>query len=61
MKSAAVLGIKEDHIKIIDDRHLPDDPDVEWNGNVVGNHILDMVGRHGIKTVRTLLLHFGKP
>lgn len=53
MKSAAVLGMKEDHIKIIDDRHLPDDPDVEWNGNVVGNHILDMVGRHGIKTVST--------
>ena len=52
MKSAAILGIKESHIRIIDDRDLPDDPDVEWNIDTVGNHILDMVARYRIKTVR---------
>ena len=51
MKSAAVLGIDEDHVTIVDDRGLPDDPTLEWNGNLIGNYIVEMVSRHGIKTV----------
>ena len=53
VKSAAVLGVEEDHVTIVDDRGLPDDPTVEWNGNLVGNYILEAVSRHEIKTVST--------
>lgn len=51
IKSAAVLGIAEDHVTIIDDRDLPDDPTVEWNGNLIGNYIVEAVSRHEIKAV----------
>lgn len=51
IKSAAVLGIGEDHVTIVDDRGLPDDPSVEWNENLIGNYIAEAVLRHGIKTV----------
>ena len=56
MRSAAVLGIKEDHVKIVDDRELPDDPTVEWNGDSIGHYIKIAVARHGIKTVRFMML-----
>lgn len=53
IKSAAVLGIDEDHVTIVDDSGLPDDPSVKWNRNLVGKYILEAVSRHGIKTVST--------
>lgn len=53
MKSAAVLGIDEDRVTIVDDRGLPDDPSVEWNENLIGNYIVEAVSRHGAKTVST--------
>ena len=53
VKSAAVLGVDEDHVTIVDDRGLPDNPTVEWNGNLVGNYILEAVSRREIKTVST--------
>ena len=55
-KSATVLGIKEDHIRIINDRDLPDDPAVEWREDTVGNYIVDAVTKLGIKTVRGVLI-----
>ena len=51
IKSAAVLGMDEDHVTIVDDRGLPDDPSVEWNEDLIGNYIVEAVSRHGIKTV----------
>lgn len=57
VKSAAVLGIDEDHVTIIDDTNLPDDPSVEWNGNLIGSYITEMISRHGIKTVSTLVAY----
>ena len=53
IKSAAVLGIDEDHVMIVDDSGLPDDPSVKWNRNLIGKYILEAVSRHGIKTVST--------
>ena len=53
IKSTAVLGIDEDHVTIVDDRGLPDDPSVEWNENLIGNYIVEAVSKHGIKTVST--------
>ena len=53
IKSAAVLGIEERHVRIIDDRGLPDDPAMEWNWDIVEKYTTEMVTRHGIKTVRT--------
>ena len=53
IKSTRVLGIDKDHVTIVDDRGLPDDPSVEWNGNLIGKYILEAVSRHGIETVST--------
>ena len=53
IKSAAVLGMDEDHVTIVDDRGLPDDPSVEWNEHLIGNYIVEAASRHGIKTVST--------
>jgi N-acetylglucosaminylphosphatidylinositol deacetylase len=53
IKSAAVLGIDENHVTIVDDRGLPDDPSVEWNEDLIGKYIVEAVSSHGIKTVST--------
>ena len=45
--------MKEDHIRIINDRDLPDNPTVEWNGDTIGNYIKEAMARHGVKTVRS--------
>ena len=51
VKSAAVLGIREDHIKVVDDRELPDDPAVEWHRDIVGKYIIESVTKLETKAV----------
>lgn len=52
LKSAAVLGIDESRVKVVNDRNLPDDPHVEWDRDVVGNYVMEMVTQFGIDIVR---------
>ena len=50
-ESASILGIDQDHVKIIDDRRIPDGPDITWPQDVVAKHISEVVEQHGIQTV----------
>ena len=53
IKSASMLGLHSSDVVLINDRELPDSPSVEWNEDIIGNHILEAIEQHGIETVRT--------
>jgi len=59
IKSASVLGIPKADVILIDDKSLPDNPDVDWDSKLVGKHIMDTVSKHQAHTVRiyTLILY----
>lgn len=59
VKSASLLGLHSDHVVLINDKALPDSPSVEWNEDIIGNHILKAIKRNGIKMVRIILSQLG--
>ncbi|XP_073696078.1 N-acetylglucosaminyl-phosphatidylinositol de-N-acetylase [Garra rufa] len=53
LDSCAVLGIPSDHVTIIDDKKLPDDPAVEWSTALISSLILKHIRNFGINVVLT--------
>lgn len=50
-KSAMTLGIRRDHVTVVNDRGLPDVPNIEWQPEVVGEHVSTSVEQNSIETV----------
>lgn len=48
-----MLGLQSSDVILINDGELPDNPSVEWNEDVIGNHILEAIEQHEIEMVRT--------
>uniref|UniRef100_A0A673KK10 N-acetylglucosaminylphosphatidylinositol deacetylase n=1 Tax=Sinocyclocheilus rhinocerous TaxID=307959 RepID=A0A673KK10_9TELE len=63
LDSCAVLGIPSDHVTIIDDKELPDDPAVQWSTALISSLILKHIRNYSISVVLTfdgsgVILHF---
>ncbi|XP_032223625.2 N-acetylglucosaminyl-phosphatidylinositol de-N-acetylase isoform X2 [Nematostella vectensis] len=52
-ESCAVLGLSSDHVSIVQDRRLPDDPEVEWDLRLVQNLLQKHISTYDIDTVVT--------
>ncbi|XP_036624501.1 N-acetylglucosaminyl-phosphatidylinositol de-N-acetylase [Trichosurus vulpecula] len=53
VQSCDVLGIPPSSVTIIDHRHLPDDPKVQWNTELVANLLLKHIKANNIDLVVT--------
>ncbi|EDO50071.1 predicted protein [Nematostella vectensis] len=53
LESCAVLGLSSDHVSIVQDRRLPDDPEVEWDLRLVQNLLQKHISTYDIDTVVT--------
>ncbi|XP_051751607.1 N-acetylglucosaminyl-phosphatidylinositol de-N-acetylase [Ctenopharyngodon idella] len=53
LDSCAVLGIPSNHVTVIDDKELPDDPAVQWSTALVSSLILKHIQNYGISLVLT--------
>ncbi|EDO25524.1 predicted protein, partial [Nematostella vectensis] len=51
LESCAVLGLSSDHVSIVQDRRLPDDPEVEWDLRLVQNLLQKHISTYDIDTV----------
>lgn len=48
LRAAAVFGIPEDHVMIVDDPMLQDGMDNDWDMELISNHIQQFVADHGV-------------
>ncbi|KAK9974488.1 hypothetical protein ABG768_022581 [Culter alburnus] len=53
LDSCAVLGIPSNHVTVIDDKELPDDPAVQWSTALVSSLILKHIQKYSISLVLT--------
>ncbi|XP_052448341.1 N-acetylglucosaminyl-phosphatidylinositol de-N-acetylase [Carassius gibelio] len=53
LDSCAVLGIPSNHVTIIDDKELPDDPAVQWSTALISSLILKHIRNYSISVVLT--------
>ncbi|KAK7173456.1 hypothetical protein R3I93_003315 [Phoxinus phoxinus] len=53
LDSCAVLGIPSNHVTVIEDKELPDDPAVQWSTALVSSLILKHTQNYGISLVLT--------
>ncbi|XP_051552573.1 N-acetylglucosaminyl-phosphatidylinositol de-N-acetylase-like isoform X2 [Myxocyprinus asiaticus] len=53
LDSCAVLGIPGNHVTIIDDKELPDDPAVHWSTALISSLILKHIQNYNISLVLT--------
>uniref|UniRef100_A0A8C1MBJ1 N-acetylglucosaminylphosphatidylinositol deacetylase n=1 Tax=Cyprinus carpio TaxID=7962 RepID=A0A8C1MBJ1_CYPCA len=53
LDSCAVLGIPSDHVTIIDDKELPDDPAVQWSTALISSLTLKHIRNYSISVVLT--------
>ncbi|NP_001243584.1 N-acetylglucosaminyl-phosphatidylinositol de-N-acetylase [Danio rerio] len=53
LDSCAVLGIPANHVSIIDDKELPDDPAVQWSTALISSLILKHIQNYAISLVLT--------
>ncbi|XP_016117574.1 N-acetylglucosaminyl-phosphatidylinositol de-N-acetylase-like [Sinocyclocheilus grahami] len=54
LDSCAVLGIPSNHVTIIDDKELPDDPAVQWSTALISSLILKHIRNYSINVVGNL-------
>ena len=46
-----MLGLDSSNVKLIHDKDLPDNPDVDWDTELVGRYIEEAVSEHKVQMV----------